>query len=208
MAYRIDVKAQHFLDEHLAPEKHYLLFETCTTAEQANFFRNYLLGHLIDTARLLATWGCEQELCDAGLFHSLYSTESIVVAGLPFTPLPLERRAEVRSMLGSRTERIVYLFCAMKRDAFFVHEAKSSAYAVFDRFTHVEVPLSRQEFLDVLTLMLADRLEPVVGKQADPRVEAWVKASYKEEFLQVANLLPPQAVQDFRLAYDIEEEGL
>lgn len=207
MEYAIDTNAQQFLNDYLAPEKQYLLFENCTTAEQAKFFRDYLLGHLIDTARVLAKWGCEKELCDAGLFHSIYSTESIVTACLPFTPLSLKRRKEVSLMLGSRTERIVYLFCAMGRNAFFANLEKSPPYTVFDRFNQVEIPLSRHEYLDVLTLTLADWLEPIIGKQANPRVEAFVKASYKEDFLKASGLLQKQAVKDFRSAYGIEEEG-
>ena len=41
------------------------------------------------------------------MFHSIYGTEKFQ----GFT-LPLERRAEVRALIGDRAERLAYLNCA------------------------------------------------------------------------------------------------
>src|SRR5579859_7727374 len=182
MKYAIGTQAQQFLDGYVTVDQQYLFYENCTTAEHATFFQRYVVGHLIDTARILETWGCEKALCCAGLFHCIYSTEAMAGANIPFTPLSLDRREEVRSLLGWRAEHLVYLFCALEKRAFFAHGATPSAFSIFDRFNQVDVPLSRQDYMDVLALTLADWLEPVIGKETRPHVEARVKASYREEF--------------------------
>ena len=48
-----------------------------------------------------------------GMFHSIYGTERFQ----GFT-LPLERRGEVRDLIGERAERLAYLNCAMDRASF------------------------------------------------------------------------------------------
>jgi hypothetical protein len=208
MKWAISAQSQHMLDTYLLPDQQYLFFENCTTSEQATFFQDYLSEHLMGTTRLLETWGCEKDLCCAGLLHSIYSTEAFTTADMPFVPLPLERREEVRLILGWRTERLVYLFGALERRTFFAHGAKQSAFTLFDRFNHVEIPLSRQEYADLLTLTLADWLEPVIGKRVHPQVEEYVRASYKEEFIQLSSLLCAHAVKDFRLVYGIEQQNI
>ena len=48
------------------------------------------LDHLVAVYKGLESWGFAQEVCAAGMFHSIYGTEMF----RGFT-LPLERRAEV-----------------------------------------------------------------------------------------------------------------
>ena len=74
---------------------------------------NNFLAHLIGVYRLMEAKGCNQELCRAGLFHSIYGTE--LFQG--FT-LPQGRRADVRDLIGERAERLAYLNCAMDRPTF------------------------------------------------------------------------------------------
>ena len=71
---------------------------------------NTYLAHGAGVYRDLKSWGCSQELCDAGMFHSIYGTELFQ----DFT-LPLERRGEVRNLIGERAERLVYLNCCLLR---------------------------------------------------------------------------------------------
>ena len=73
---------------------------------------NTYLAHASGVYRDLKSWGCSQELCDAGMFHSIYGTELFQ----KFT-LPLERRSEVQELIGERAERHVYLNCCMLRDS-------------------------------------------------------------------------------------------
>src|SRR6266511_217665 len=74
--------------------------------------KNYL-GHLLSVYRLMQSQGCDDELCRAGMFHSVYGTERF--QGFK---LPLERRPEVAALIGERAERLAYLNCAMDRPSF------------------------------------------------------------------------------------------
>src|SRR5271163_912328 len=71
------------------------------------------LAHLIALYRDLKAQGYDEDVCRAGMFHSIYGTE--LFQG--FT-LPLERRPEVRALIGERAERLAYLNCAMDRASF------------------------------------------------------------------------------------------
>src|SRR5439155_14562211 len=71
------------------------------------------LAHLIGVYKYMEARGCDQELCRAGMFHSIYGTE--LFQGFK---LPLERRPEVRELIGERAERLGYLNCAMDRASF------------------------------------------------------------------------------------------
>src|SRR5579885_2835265 len=93
------------------------------------------LAHAIGVYNDLKTWGCDEELARVGLFHSIYGTE--LFQG--FT-LPLDRRNEVRDLIGERAERLSYLNCAMDRAHFDAQVSNSSGpYTIRDRFDHVEI---------------------------------------------------------------------
>src|SRR5213593_885878 len=78
--------------------------------EEIPHTRKSYLGHLISVYQLMKSEGCSDEVCRAGLFHSIYGTQQF--QGFK---LGLERRAEVRDLIGSRAERLAYLNCAMDR---------------------------------------------------------------------------------------------
>src|SRR6516165_4722676 len=71
------------------------------------------LAHLVAVYRLMESRGCTQELCRAGMFHSIYGTQAF--QGFK---LPLEKRDAVRALIGERAERLGYLNCAMYRPSF------------------------------------------------------------------------------------------
>src|SRR5262245_26376358 len=65
--------------------------------EQVAHTQKTYLGHLIAVHRLLEAEGSSQDVCRAGMFHSIYGTERFQ----GFT-LPLGRRDEVRALIGDR----------------------------------------------------------------------------------------------------------
>ncbi len=67
--------------------------------EQVPHTHKSYLAHLIAVFRDLEADGCSEDVCRAGMFHSIYGTEKFQ----GFT-LPLERRDEVRSLIGERAE--------------------------------------------------------------------------------------------------------
>lgn len=113
------------------------------------------IGHLLAVYRLMAEEGCELEVCRAGMFHSVYGTE--VFQGFK---LPLERRSEVRAVIGARAERLAYLNCAMDRASFDASLDRTAApYSMRDRLTGEELALDEDDFLDLCRIHLYDWLE-------------------------------------------------
>jgi hypothetical protein len=115
------------------------------------------LGHLIAVERLMEERGCGRDACRAGMFHSLYGTEAF-----QRFKLPLERRGEIRAVIGERAERLAYLNCAMDRASFDAALSKSGPpYPMRDRLSGEEVQLSREDFDDLCRVHLYDWLEQV-----------------------------------------------
>jgi hypothetical protein len=115
------------------------------------------LTHLIAVYRLMEAQGCTQELCRAGMFHSIYGTEKFQ----GFT-LPTERRGEVRALIGDRAEWLGYLNCAMDRPTFDAAvESGDEPYRFRDRLNGEEVTLSRADFDDLCRVHVFDWIEQV-----------------------------------------------
>jgi hypothetical protein len=116
--------------------------------------KNYL-AHLISVYRLMESEGCDDELCRAGMFHSIYGTEKF--QGFK---LPLQSRADVRRLIGERAEKLGYLNCAMDRPSFdLALDQASEAYRFVDRITKEPVELARTDFDDLCRVHLYDWLE-------------------------------------------------
>jgi hypothetical protein len=143
------------------------------------------LAHLIAVYRFLQAQGCPEEVCRAGMFHSIYGTERF----RGFT-LPLERRGEVRDLIGERPERLAYLNCAMNRASFDrALEQTAEPFRIIDRITGAEVQLSREDFDDLCRVHLYDWLEQV------PRSREWDyrRAAYR----RLAQRLGQAAVETY-----------
>jgi hypothetical protein len=125
--------------------------------EQVPHTQKSYLAHLIAVYRLLQSQGYPEDVCRAGMFHSIYGTERFQ----GFT-LPLERRGEVRALVGERAERLAYLNCAMDRASFDrALERAAGPYPIRDRITGHEVELSAEDFEDLCRVHLFDWLEQV-----------------------------------------------
>ena len=120
------------------------------------------LAHLIAVKRDLQSWGCEEDVCLAGMFHSIYGTEMFQ----GFT-LPLERREALRALIGPRAERLAYLNCAMDRTSFDENLLGENAptnegpFLVRDRIADEPFELARRDFDDLCRVHLCDWLEQV-----------------------------------------------
>ena len=131
--------------------------------EQVPHTQKSYLAHLIAVFRDLEAEGCPQDVCRAGMFHSIYGTEKFQ----GFT-LPLERRQEVRALIGDRAEYLAYLNCAMDRASFDrAVDQRVAPYQIIDRITGATVPLVEDDFDDLCRVHLYDWLEQV------PRSQEW-----------------------------------
>lgn len=115
------------------------------------------LSHLVGTRRVLASWGCDDELCDAGLFHSVYGTEYFPTDGTA-------SRDEVRAVIGDRAERLAWLWCTIRRDTI-----DTAAGTAEDRHTGAALAFGPGELSDVATLWAADTVEQLHRMGPDER---------------------------------------
>jgi hypothetical protein len=107
--------------------------------------------------------GCPEDVCLAGLFHSIYGTQRF--QGFK---LSLEKRAQVRDLIGERAERLAYLNCAMDRPSFdSALDTLQEPYRFVDRLTGNGVELTKADFDDLCRVHLCDFLEQV------PRSQEW-----------------------------------
>jgi hypothetical protein len=115
------------------------------------------LAHLLAVYRLMQEQLCNEELCRAGMFHSIYGTERFRTFGLA-----LERRGDVRALIGERAERLAYLNCAMDRaslDRAVIEDVEP--YRIVDRLNGASFELSRVDLDDLCRVHLYDWLEQV-----------------------------------------------
>lgn len=112
--------------------------------------------HLLAVYRDLKKWGCEEPVCLAGLFHSVYGTE-----GFRTFCLPLERRGEVRGLIGEHAEKVAYVNCVMDRQTFDDLVEKGGPLRVKERDTGEWVDMTEKEFLDLRTVHLCDWVEQI-----------------------------------------------
>jgi hypothetical protein len=147
-----------------------------------------LLEHLRGTYEQLERWGCSEDLCRAGLYHSVYGTEYFQKR-----TVPLDARDEVRSAIGERAEEIAYLYCALSRQSLYRNLDVGAPYAVKTRDGR-EMPISLEQLADLMTLDLANRLEQ------QPR-NRWDVARIDRDrkiYERAVPLLPGVAVAEFR----------
>jgi hypothetical protein len=134
--------------------KHLTSFLTGIGVDKVPHTKKSYLAHLIGVYRYLESQGCSEEVCRAGMFHSIYGTE--LFQG--FT-LSLERRPEVRALIGERAERLAYLNCAVDRPSLDRALGQSEPFRIIDRLTGREVELSADDFNDLCRVHLYDWLE-------------------------------------------------
>jgi hypothetical protein len=138
-------------------------------ADQIPHSDTRFLSHLIGVYRDLKDWGCEEHVCLAGLFHSIYGTE--MFRGFA---LPLAERATIRDLIGARAERLAYVNCALTRESLDASVADGDAPRLWDRFADTSLQVNEAEFQDLVTLHLCDRLEQVARSgNWDLRRQAW-----------------------------------
>jgi hypothetical protein len=155
--------------------------------------KNYL-AHVIGVYRMMKEHGCDEDLCRAGLFHSIYGTQQF-----QRFKLPLERRIEVRALIGERAERLSYLNCAIDRPTFDAAVGASEGpRSVRDRLTGEDIPLSAGDFDDLCRVHLYDWLEQV------PRSElGWNHR--RSAYRRMAERLDPAALQAYERTFANEK---
>lgn len=120
--------------------------------------RGSLHAHLIGTWELLHSWGCEPSVCLAGLYHSVYGTNFYELQSFP-----LQRRQEIRGVIGAEAEELVFLFCVADRP----HALWDACQIrrVIDRLTGTSYPVSSDQAIALIEIECANCLEQGLGWQ-------------------------------------------
>jgi hypothetical protein len=160
--------------------------------EQVSHSDKTYLAHLIGVYRDMEARGCTEELCQAGMFHSIYGTELFQRFALP-----LDRRPDVRNLIGERAERLAYFNCAMDRSSFDkALQRDKGPYLIVDRLSGEQVELSEDDFTDLCKIHLYDWLEQV------PRSRKW---DYRREaYRRMANRLGGPALESYDRVFAAE----
>lgn len=129
-----------------------------------------LLDHLLEVRGVLEGWGARTALCDAGLFHSVYGTQF-----LGEELLGSDRRDEVRELIGPEAEELAWLWHAVRRESLADNLGRSEGWQIETRGGEV-VPISRQQFEDLVNLMVADAVEqlPRRGEEGLRNQRPWL----------------------------------
>ena len=145
-----------------------------------------LLDHLVKMHGLLKSWNSRPALCDAGLFHSIYSTE------LSHDPaIPLAEREAVRNLIGPEAEHLAWLFCVVESDSFNENIFRTKEFRVRDRFEGEMIKLTDQEWRDLLLLTFANALEslPDLSRRIRRNVRSYLDLLYPLVPLSARNTL-------------------
>ena len=115
----------------------------------------HLLAHLQGTALLLRTWGERQAVQDAGLFHSVYGTESY-----QSELLPPQLRGQVEALIGHEAEALAHAFGRLQKASFYAAVlGELDAADVVDRTTGEPLALTHDQRVDLCHLSVANWLE-------------------------------------------------
>jgi hypothetical protein len=128
-----------------------------------------------DTMRQLTN---DQHLIQAGLFHSIYGTQ-----GFQAFTVPLEKRAEIREIVGERAEHICYVNCVMDRGSLDAAVMGSGAPCTIQAREEIvgrgntDLPLTEQQFTDLISVHLGDWLQQVEMEAGGPNeMHGWTEA--------------------------------
>lgn len=133
--------------------------------------------HCLAVGNILAGWDCTDEVCLAGVCHSIYGTAISKAA-----TLGLDRRDELRAIVGDHAEALAYLNCAVDHGSMdLAMWSTPPSFRLRNRLTRSVVELPRTTFDDLLRVHFADWLEQVrrakVGgyrRDTQQRIAAWL----------------------------------
>ncbi len=112
-----------------------------------------LLEHLRGTCERLESWGNPEEVCRAGLFHSIYGTRSYRIRSVE-----LGDRDRIRGAIGELAEELAYLFCVTDRREFWSGIEKEKIL-LHDLVHNREVTISRDTLARLLEIEVANYLD-------------------------------------------------
>ncbi|MEU8665547.1 MULTISPECIES: DUF6817 domain-containing protein [Streptomyces] len=119
-----------------------------------------LVDHMFRACEILQDMKAAENICMAGLFHGAYGTEGLHNDDVEL--IPDSRRAEVREVVGPDVEQVIFNFSVMSYASLGKSFRKvmrpNGVPELKDRRTGEDIPLDREQFLDILRMKLGDVL--------------------------------------------------
>ena len=164
-------------------------------ADQIPHTKRTYIEHALCVYKDLKSWGCEDDVCNAGFFHSIYGTQ-----GFDGYTLSVERRNELSELIGERAERLAFLNCFIERSTFDPNLAKNEGpYTITNRETNEEINVSTEDFRDLITIHLCDYCEQM------PRMKRW---DYRREsYRMMAEQLGGVAKTNYDRVISMDKRG-
>jgi len=106
-----------------------------------------LLDHLQKTYNTLVEEEQDEDVCFAGLFHSVYGTQY-------FTHETTNDRAAVKELIGKRAERLAWLFCNLDRGKFINYYGQEK----YPSLSGEMIDVSHQDAEDLFSMYEANRI--------------------------------------------------
>ncbi|WP_160327969.1 DUF6817 domain-containing protein [Sphingomonas sp. HT-1] len=142
-----------------------------------------LLAHLQGVYAKLKAWGCRDDLCFAGLFHSVYGTEHF-----RRQTIPIAARPRVTKVIGSDAEALAFQFCTLDTRAFLADVEAFLGARIAD------APIDPEKS-DLLHLFVANWLEQF------PRMRASQRSSHIGFLRHARPLLLPAAAEEVEATF-------
>lgn len=133
----------------------FLLFKG---AEQAAHLNGSLLAHLQGTRDLLVSWGCDDHVCVAGLFHSVYGTSIYDHQAIEFN-----ERHLVQACIGTRGEELAFLFCVAQRPKAFLEALDT--LVMNSRLDGMSYVLDEPKLTELIEIECANLIEQGLGQE-------------------------------------------
>jgi SM-20-related protein len=174
-------------DERLARATEFLRRRSGTAKEHSG---STLLDHLIGVEAILRDWGCNEATCLAGLFHSVYGTESFRVRTMSVSERPL-----LRNLIGDRGEDLAYRFSTLNTRSFIGQIIETAASQTLARAAS-NLP---DDTADLLHIFVANAIEQM------PRMPARRRLGQTEMLRRLRPALSPaaQAAIDTAIGADL-----
>lgn len=163
-------------------------------ADDVHHSNESLLSHLVSTFRILHKWGLPENVCLAGLFHSVYGTAAFRSATVSATS-----RKAIAGMIGAEAEELAYLYCRVERSSLYAALDCQPPYLLQDYKTQHAVSIDDTMLSKLMVLDLANSIEQLPRiKMSDDMLDAERKV-----YLKAIRHFPRPAVEDLVLHYGI-----
>lgn len=177
-------------DKNLDPPQELMEFLIALNADSIRHSSTTLLRHLVGTYQLLKKWEVPDHVSSAGLYHSIYGTQTFK----NFLINPKERE-KLRKIISSKSEELVYYFYIQDKKDFFSNLNQTKSFTLKNRLNKSTIFLTKEEFIDLLRIRIADYIEQMERMKFSPQfLDKQLQKSQSlldsKEYLAILNNLP------------------